>query len=112
MHLAIYTRDIEICKLIIKYIGNINSRCNTGETALHLSTNLRLFDISKLLVDNDTYLKTAFMNSLDDFGNPYAFNVHKLDIEDINQHQKDCFKISPNSPFNFYISPHNKVFNN
>jgi hypothetical protein len=36
----------------------------------------------------------------------------ELDIEDINQHQKDCFKISPNSPFNFYISPHNKVFNN
>ena len=33
--------------------------------------------LNNMLNQNEEYIKTAFLNSLDDYGNPSAFNIHK-----------------------------------
>ncbi len=33
--------------------------------------------LNNMLIQNEEYIKTAFLNSLDDYGNPSAFNIHK-----------------------------------
>ena len=39
LHLSIYSKSLELCTLIIDHGVNINTRFNTGETALHLACN-------------------------------------------------------------------------
>lgn len=52
LHLSVYTRSIELCSTVLKYNIDINSRLNSGETALHIACNLQLTDIAKLLIAN------------------------------------------------------------
>lgn len=52
LHLSVYMRSYKMCSIIIKYNIDINSRINSGETALHIACNLQLVDIVKLLILN------------------------------------------------------------
>jgi ankyrin repeat protein len=55
LHLAIYTRELKIVELILKYAEKniiINSRTNIGETALHFACNLQEIKIVKFLLNN------------------------------------------------------------
>lgn len=52
LHLAVKSRSLTICEIIVSSIGDINSKYNTGESALHISCNLQLVDISRLLIKN------------------------------------------------------------
>ncbi|ARF09818.1 ankyrin repeat protein [Indivirus ILV1] len=53
LHLAIYSKDSNICKKIISVQNlNINLRTFEGETALHIACNYELEDIVKLLLEN------------------------------------------------------------
>ena len=51
--MAIYTRNIQICNLIIESNVDINSKSYTGETTLHIACNLEFIDGVKLLIKND-----------------------------------------------------------
>ena len=52
LHLAVYSKDLAICAMIMETEVNINKRTLTGETALHIACNFGLEDIIKLLVEN------------------------------------------------------------
>jgi hypothetical protein len=59
----------------------------TIEFQKYMETPLNNFDkmdelLNKLLDDNNKYLEISFMNSLDDYGNPNAFNIHKLNLNE------------------------------
>ena len=71
-----------------KILSKFNIPIPTIEFQKYMEIPLNNFDkmdelLNKLLIDNKYYLGISFMNSLDDFGNPNTFNVHKLHIEDI-----------------------------
>jgi len=51
LHHAVFTRDENICKIVIPHIANINMVTLSGDTALHFSCNLQLIDISKMIID-------------------------------------------------------------
>lgn len=101
LHLAVYSRSLDICRLIINSNIDINSRSNSGETALHIACNLNLFDISKFLIDNH-----ADINLLD-FDNEYSplhyaitsnnFDIFSLLLKqsNINLNLQDFFGNSP-----------------
>ena len=50
LHYIIHTRNIDLIKVVIKYINNINATCNIGETALHIATNYQLEEVCTLLL--------------------------------------------------------------
>lgn len=50
LHLSVYVRSYKMCSIILKYNIDINSRLNSGETALHIACNLQLTNIVKLLI--------------------------------------------------------------
>jgi len=52
LHIAIFTRSVNICNLILPYITNINAITKFGETALHIACNIRQPTLVKLLIDN------------------------------------------------------------
>ena len=35
-------------------------------------------ELNKMIHQNKNYIQTAFLNSLDDYGNPNSFNIDKL----------------------------------
>ena len=52
LHWGVYSDDIDIVKMIIEHGVNINSRIDTGESALHISCNRQTYDIAQLLIKN------------------------------------------------------------
>ena len=52
LHLAVLKKNLEMIKMIIKQIKNINSRTKDGSTVLHYSCNLQLENITELLLDH------------------------------------------------------------
>lgn len=52
LHLAIYSKSIEIFNMILPHISNINATCATGETYLHIVCNLQLHNMIQPLIDN------------------------------------------------------------
>jgi ankyrin repeat protein len=56
LHQSIFTRNIDVVRLILKYINSIDIRTNTGESALHLAVNLKLTKIAELLIENNINL--------------------------------------------------------
>lgn len=62
LHNAIYTRDVDIINIILKDIHDVNGVCATGETALHIASNLQLYDICDLLISHG-----ADVNRQDDY---------------------------------------------
>jgi ankyrin repeat protein len=52
LHLAVVKRDIEMVKIIVKYIKNINAKTNGGDTALHQACNFQLKEIARILIEN------------------------------------------------------------
>ncbi|AYV83575.1 MAG: ankyrin repeat protein [Hyperionvirus sp.] len=52
LHLAVYMRSFRMCGIIIEFNIDINARCNSGETALHIGCNLQLIEIVKVLMEN------------------------------------------------------------
>ena len=50
LHYSIKSRSCDVCKIIVDVINDLNAKCNTGETALHIACNFQLFDICELLV--------------------------------------------------------------
>lgn len=53
LHLSVYSKSYDICRLILNKNTNINARCDTGETALHIACNMQLFDICELLIKHN-----------------------------------------------------------
>lgn len=53
LHLAIYTKSVDICNEILQKNINVNARTSTGESSLHIACNMQLFDICKLLINNN-----------------------------------------------------------
>lgn len=52
LHLAVLKKDVIMVKMVIKYVKNIDTRSNSGSTALHYACNFQLTDIVKILLDN------------------------------------------------------------
>lgn len=52
LHSAVYTRSLKACELLIKFGIDVNARCKTGETALHIACNFELVNIVELLLAN------------------------------------------------------------
>ena len=52
LHLAVLKKDVTIVKMIVKYIKNINSRTNSGSTALHYACNFQLTNSVIILLEN------------------------------------------------------------
>lgn len=89
-----------MCKLIIEYIVNINARCNTGETALHIACNFQQNEIVKLLLS-----KNAIIN-IQDYEHEfspihYAINLNNNELllllikENVNLNIQDVFGNTP-----------------
>jgi ankyrin repeat protein len=53
LHLAVIKRDVEMVTILVKYIKNINAKTNGGDTALHQACNFQLYEIAKILLDNN-----------------------------------------------------------
>ena len=52
LHMAVYKKNKQFVDLIITKTKNINHKTKSGETALHISVNLQLFEIVKILLEN------------------------------------------------------------
>ena len=50
LQFAIYNRHIDIILYVINISNNINHRCITGESALHIAVNFQFYNICKLLL--------------------------------------------------------------
>ncbi len=78
LHLAVYNRNIEICKELMDYV-NINQRNLLGESALHIACNLQEKDIIELLLKNNINI------NIQDYENEltalhYAIHQNNIDI--------------------------------
>jgi restriction endonuclease S subunit len=49
-------------------------------------------ELNKMIQQNEDNIKTAFLNSLDDYGNPNGFNIDKLIDLDTNEEIKEVPK--------------------
>jgi len=50
---AVKSKSLDLCEIIIKNISDINSRCDTGETVLHLACSYQLYKIVELLLSHN-----------------------------------------------------------
>lgn len=50
--LAVRSRSVTMCETIITHTADINARCSTGETALHIACNLQLVEITHILLQH------------------------------------------------------------
>lgn len=79
LHLAIYSRNLEICNLILSDGNvNINARTYTGETALHIACNFQLENIVKLLVEKGIELDTH------DYDNELTPLIYAVTLNNVN----------------------------
>ena len=114
LHLAVKSRNYNICKYVIKYINDINSRCNTGETALHIACNFQLYDIVDLLIKNkinvniqDYNNEISALHYCIHLNNKQLINI--LTKEDININLQDSFG---NTAMHYILSENNiDIFN-
>lgn len=72
LHIAVYTKNLEMCKKIIDLDINVNARTKIGETAIHIACNFKLLDIVKLLVNNGANIDSQ---DLTDDITPFMYSV-------------------------------------
>ena len=49
-------------------------------------------ELNKMIQQNEDNIQTAFLNSLDDYGNPNSFNIDKLIQSDSEEEIKEVLK--------------------
>lgn len=114
LHQSIFTRDLEIIKLIIKYSNKniiINSRTSTGETALHYSISIGDIKIAKLLINEGADI------NYQDYEHEYnllhyaiilgSVDFVKLSIE--NNIDINCQDVFGNTPLHYCILEDNPI---
>lgn len=52
LHIAVYERNLDIVRLLIKYGANINAKTYNRETPLHIAVYEGHWDVAKLLIDH------------------------------------------------------------
>lgn len=83
LHMAIYSRDIEILKFILSSNIDINSRTLIGESALHIACNLQLIDMIDILLQ-DPKIDSSLADYEMDF-TPLHYSVNLNNIQIINK---------------------------
>ena len=109
LHLGVKSRNYNICKEIVKYIDNMNDKCNTGESALHIACNFQLYEIVELLIQNKINI------NIQDFNNEISalhYCVHLNNKNLINLLLKNNADINVqdsfgNTPVHYTISENN-----
>jgi ankyrin repeat protein len=105
LHQSIFSRDLDIVKLLTIFISDINSKTNIGETALHLSCNLQQVEISKFLIEKR--ININIQDTQHEFSAlHYAVNLNMYPIVELLLKNK----ANPNSQDIFGNSPIHYVF--
>lgn len=109
LHLSIFTRNEEIVKIVLPYIGNINSKTLIGETALHLSCNLQLGGISRYLIENG--INVNIQDTQHEFSAlHYAVNLNMFNTVEAllkNKANPNAQDVFGNSPLHYILIEEN-----